>query len=356
MRSRRQNSGRPLKILLIAADLSTGGGVNKVVRDLAALFAKELGAEVTVVAARSAADPTYDFPADVVVERHQRRSLPAYFALLISLRRRQFDVVISSWAQENILTALAFSGSRTKVVLVEHAPWHLHGRLIRAVRPLAYPLATSVVALNRRDYDYYGRFVRDVRLIPNPVRFPAGIATSGRQKLVLAVGHLEPLKQFDHALRAMARAGLEEHGWSLALIGSGSCEPELRALIGRLGLKNTIIHNGPQDLEPWYAKASILLVTSRLESFSLVLAEAMGHGVVPIAYASDGPSMILEDFPEQLIPVGDVNELARRLRRYAIDDRLDDLRDELASSVRRRFSPTIVMRSWAKLLGADLER
>jgi glycosyltransferase involved in cell wall biosynthesis len=355
MRSRRQNSGRPLKILFIGADLSTGGGVNKVVRDLAVLFTNEMRAKVTVVAARGAAAPTYDFPPDIVVERHQRRSLSAYFALLVRLRRRQFDVVISSWAQENILTALAFAGSGAKVVLVEHAPWHFHGRVIRAVRRLAYPLATSVVALNRRDYDYHRRLVRDVRLIPNPVLVPAAVPASARQKLVLAIGHLEPLKQFDHALSAMKGSGLEEDGWSLALIGSGNCETELRALIDLLGLKNATIHCGRQNLEPWYAKASILLVTSRLESFSLVLAEAMGHGVVPIAYASDGPSMILEDFPEQLVPMGDVDELAQRLRRYAVDDELDGLRAELVSSVRRRFSADIVMRSWKKLLGAGRE-
>src|SRR5690349_12950853 len=39
---------RPLRILFIATDLSTGGGVNKVIRDLAALFRQRLGAEVSV--------------------------------------------------------------------------------------------------------------------------------------------------------------------------------------------------------------------------------------------------------------------------------------------------------------------
>jgi glycosyltransferase involved in cell wall biosynthesis len=354
MRSPRPNSGRPLKILFVGADLSTGGGVNKVVRDLAMLFTEEMGAEVTVVAARSAAAPTYDFPPEVAVERHECRSLPAYLALLAGLRRRQFNVVISSWAQDNILTALAFAGSATKVVLVEHSPWHLHGKAVRAVRRLVYPLATSVVALNRRDYDHYRRFLRGVRLIPNPVGSPASRAAP-RQKLVLAVGHLEPLKQFDHALQAMARSGLEDHGWSLAILGSGSREPELRALINRLGLKNAAIHSGPQDLGPWYAKASVLLVTSRLESFSLVLAEAMAHGVVPVAYASDGPSMILEDFPDQLVPMGDIDELAKRLRRNALDESSNDLREKLASSARQRFSPDIVLTSWKKLLGADGE-
>jgi len=355
MQSPRRHSGQPLRILFIGADLSTGGGVNKVIRDLAVLFTRELNAEVTVVGARSSDAPTYDFLAEVHLERHERRSLPAYFNLILSLRRRRFDVVISSWTQDNILVALGFAGSGTRVVLAEHAPRHFHNSQVRALRRLIYPLATTVVALNRRDCAYYQRFLRDVRLIPNPVASPDPGLASAKQKLVLAVGHLEPLKQFDQALRAMARSGIEQQGWSLAIIGAGRCETELRALIDHLGLKKTTIHSGPQDLGPWYAKASLLLVTSRLESFSLVLAEAMAAGVVPIAYASDGPATILEEFPEQLVAVGDIEGLANTLRRDATRDVPDGFRAELCSSVQRRFSPDTVMHAWKKLLGARHE-
>jgi glycosyltransferase involved in cell wall biosynthesis len=206
-----------------------------------------------------------------------------------------------------------------------------------------------VVVLNREDLAHYERYLTSVRLIPDPVASPA-LERAKREKLILAVGHLEPTKQFDHAVRAVAEAGLEERGWSLVIIGSGSEAPRLTKLIADLGLKNTRVVAPSDDLGSWYARASLLVLTSRLESFSLVLAESMASRVVPIAYASDGPSFILENFPEHLIAIGDVDGLAQRLSKFARRKNLEPLRDELRASVDARFSPRVIAEAWKELL------
>jgi glycosyltransferase involved in cell wall biosynthesis len=345
----RRSRGSPPRILFLATDLSTGGGVNKIIRDLAVLFRRRLSADVTVVSARSDAASAYDFPDDVPVQSHKRQSLLSYFLLLLRLRRSGPDVVISSWTQDNILVTLAFLFSSTKVVLAEHSSWHLHGPGIRLLRRLVYPLASALVVLNRRDLEHYSRFLRSVRLIPNPVSGCAAPAVSQREKLILSVGHLEPLKQFDHALRAMAKSGLEDEGWLMAIIGSGSEAPRLQELIDELGLKKTrLLPN--DELGNWYARATLFLLPSRSESFSLVLAEAMLAGVVPIAYATDGPSFILEEFPENLVPPGNLELLAEQLVRFANGAGLEPLRSKLRNSVETRFSPDVVANQWKELL------
>jgi len=347
-------TGQPqATIAFVATNLSTGGGVNKVIRDLAVLFKHRLGRDVKVVNARSDRPSAYDFPAAVPVEMHRRQSLPAYFLLLLRLRRSRPDAVISSWTQDNILVALAFAFSATKVVLVEHSSWDFHRPHIRALRRLVYPLASVVVVLNRRDLDHHRRYLSNVRLIPDPVSRPTPASTH-REKLILAVGHLEPLKQFDHAIRAFAQSRLEDDGWSLAIVGSGSAEPVLQRLIDALDLKRTRIHPPRDDLSTWYSCTSLLLVTSRLESFSLVLAEAMLSGVVPIAYATDGPSFILEDFPDHLVPVGDVGALADRMKGFASEPNLKPLRDALSSSIEMRFSPDVIAGEWRMLLSGTV--
>ena len=340
---------RQTRVLFIATDLSTGGGVNKVIRDLAVLFSERLSAEVTVVNARSDRPPSYEFPNNIPIRQGHRGGLIGYFGRLLGLRSLRPDFVFGPWTQDNILIALAFLFSRTKVVLVEHSSWHLHGPLIRLLRRITYPLADVVVVLNRHDLDHYRRYLGNVRLIPNPVPAPA-TKPAARERLVLAVGHLSPLKNFGDAIRAFAQTGLEAEGWSLAIIGSGSEEPSLRALIAELGLERTSIHAGQEDLAEWYARASLLLVTSQRESFSLVLAEAMLAGVVPLAYASDGPSFILENFPAQLVDMGEVETLATHLKALAGEPDLEPRRQKLAQSIRTRFAPEVVAEQWKKLL------
>src|SRR5947209_8730206 len=156
-------------VLFVAADLSTGGGVNKIIRDLAALFSERLSLEVSVVAARSGRVSTYAFLPDVPVEYHRPQSLLSYFRLLLHLRRRRPRFVIGSWTQDNILIALAFLFSSSKVVLVEHSSWHFHGPFIRLLRRVVYPFAWRVVVLNPRDVEHYRRYLDNVRLIPDPV-------------------------------------------------------------------------------------------------------------------------------------------------------------------------------------------
>jgi glycosyltransferase involved in cell wall biosynthesis len=339
------------RILFVATDLSSGGGVNKVIRDLAALFKRRHGADVTVVNARSDEPSAYGFPADVPVHSYPRQRLLSYFRLLTRLRRSRPDVVVSSWTQDNVLVTLAFMFAPTKVVLVEHSSWHFHNAPIRLLRRIVYPLASAVVVLNRRDLDHYRGYLTNVRLIPNPVTAPLTQWPRQREKLIIALGHLEPLKNFEEAIRAMALSRLEDDRWSLAIIGSGSMEPRLRQLIDELGLKRTSIHSRTADLASWYATAALLMVTSRLESFSLVVAEAMLSGVVPIAYASDGPSYILEDFPEQLVPIGDLDALSSRLRGLADHADLDPLREKLRENATSRFSPERIAEQWRQLLG-----
>ena len=345
---RRANLSAPT-VMFVATDLSSGGGVNKVIRNLAVMFKQRLDLNVTVVDARNDQPSTYAFPPDISVQRHGKNSRRSYFGLLVRLRRSRPDFVISSWTQDNILVALAFLGSFSKVVLVEHAPWHFHGRMIRMLRRIVYPLAHRVVVLNHRDLEHYERYLPRVRLIPNPIS-PIRSPREHREKLIIAVGHLEPLKNFEDAIRAMAASRLEDRGWSLTIIGSGSCEERLRELIGELGLKRTQIRGPVDDLTSWYARASLLLVTSRIESFSLVLAEAMRSGVVPIAYASDGPSFILESFPDQLVAMGDIDALTKRLAGCATAQDLEHVREELRKSIEERFSPPDIARQWQELL------
>jgi len=338
--------------LIVGGALSGGGGVNRIIRDLSEMFSDSLGLRVVVLSARGTASPTYPFGPGVTVESHpEGASTAGYIKVLWGLRRRRFDFVVAFWPHDNILAAVLLWLSGTKVILTEHTSWYFPSKPVQWLRKLAYRLAWRVLVLNDVEMRYYSRFLGNVRLLSNvvPEAVPQARAPV-REKLVLAVGHLEPRKNFGDAIRAMAQSGLEAEGWGLAIVGDGPEKGKLEALIRDLGLTRTTIHAPTLAIDQWYARASVLLVTSLLEVFSLVLVEAIRGGALPLAYAADGPSFILRDFPDQLVPIGDVAGLAARLR--AIGDLADrqQLAEEIRSSVGPRFSGETIAAQWRDLL------
>lgn len=339
-----------LDVLFIATDLSTGGGVNRVIGDLANVFTNRLGLSVRIVSARNVGKATYSPSAGVPVDYHPKQSLLGYFMLLLRLRRTRPAFVVGSWTQDNILITLAFLFSRTKVVLMEHASWHFATPLVRLLRRLVYPAAWRVVVLNPTDLAHYRKHLKNVSLLPNPLSQMMPEEDKPREKLVLAIGHLNPNKNFGDAIRAMAASGLEKEGWSLAIIGKGEAEGGLQELAAELGLQRISILAPTDDVASWYGRTSIILITSRSEVFSLVLAEAMLSGVVPLAYGTDGPSFVLADFPDLLVTVGDVDRLAEGLARVARDSDLEPLRQRLRATITERFSPEVVGEQWRRLL------
>jgi len=335
------------RVAMIAADLSTGGGVNRVIRDVAGLLAGN-GCRVEVFSARSDTPPTYRF-ADGNIQSIQRRGgIAAYVCAIWAVRRSKPDFVISSWTQDNILVALLFLGSRTRVILTEHIAWHFHRPLVRGLRRLAYPTVWRVIVLNRRELAYYQRFLGTARLLANPVTTFAA-AASAKHKRVVAIGHLTPRKNFGDALRAFAVSGIAADGWSLDIVGAGVQQAELEALIASLGLTSAHIHPPTENIGAFYSEAAIVLVTSTTEVFSLVLAEAMAARAVPLAFATDGPSFILEAFPELLVPIGDVAMLGARLAELARMD-LAPLVNRVSETIERRFAPDAIAAEWRELL------
>jgi GalNAc-alpha-(1->4)-GalNAc-alpha-(1->3)-diNAcBac-PP-undecaprenol alpha-1,4-N-acetyl-D-galactosaminyltransferase len=335
-----------MRITFVAGDLSSGGGVNRVISDLSAIFAERLGAEVNILAIGSSGKPSYVISERVQVEAEADGRPISLREGLSRLRRDKPDFAIGSWAQSNLILILALLFTRTRVIVVDHQSWYFHSLKVRLLRRLIYPLAWRVIALNPTEFAYYRGFARNVRLLSNPVPAVARPPSFQREKLIVAVGHLEPRKNFIDAVRAMALSGLEQDGWKLAIIGAGPEEQLLRDAIRDAGLTRTEIRPPTSDLASWYNRASLTLVTARLEVFSLVLAEAMSAGVVPIAYATDGPSFILKDFPEHLVPIGDVDALTDRLRKFADMEIPSSLRSSMAEEISDRFSPGTIADKW----------
>lgn len=133
------------------------------------------------------------------------------------------------------------------------------------------------------------------------------------------VGHLSELKRVDIAIEALAtlvRQGDQRVG--LCIIGDGDQRDVLEQLTCRLGIADRVFFVGHlKDVRPAYSAMQTVLLPSRMESFGLVLAEAMACGCRVIASEVGGVGEVVSDATAgTLLASGDRDEWAQAMQHY----------------------------------------
>ncbi|MEJ8836234.1 glycosyltransferase [Ramlibacter sp. AN1133] len=348
-----------MKILLVTSDLSDGGGVNRVIANLTYMFQCLEGVEVHVLHVKPYRGSTYPLsPEARLVPAHQWFAAISPLNLLLNLvavRSRGYDYVLSFWAHENLCAAVALLGSRTRLILSEHFCHDQFPGWIRLMRRWIYPTAHKLLLLNSSEMDYYGRFARNVELVPNPVLSASGNSehAPAKENLILGVGHLIKRKGFAYFIEACVAAKIREAGWQAVIVGNGSEGEELQRLILHHGAADYIrLVPATQAIDDWYRRARIVMIPSISEVFSMVLPEAMSHGAVPLAFAADGPREILRGYPEHVVPIGDVPALAAALQRTIHDPAIDCKAGRFRDDAFSRYSFSAIAARWQRLLYA----
>jgi GalNAc-alpha-(1->4)-GalNAc-alpha-(1->3)-diNAcBac-PP-undecaprenol alpha-1,4-N-acetyl-D-galactosaminyltransferase len=240
-----------------------------------------------------------------------------YLPRLINLVRAECsDVVIpvhgGGW--NGIFTIIAkIVGS--KVIVAEHTSHtHKNINLIRRFeRHVLYKFSDAIAVLTKFDFEYYSKILKTTVLIPNPIGFKPISSYYKRKKNILAVGRLNSWKTkgFDNLLKIFSAIHLRHPEWRLEIAGAGDDGMKtLSKLANDLGIVEKINLLGfTNEVDRVMREASILIVTSRHEGFSMVLAEAMSQGCACISFDCEaGPSDIIDHHINGLLIENQNNE------------------------------------------------
>ena len=227
------------------------------------------------------------------------------------------------------IIAHRLSGSRARLGVSDHiafsdrslrpAEWPL----LRWSMRLAYPRADFRTIISRRAADGMAELTglaRDsIDVLYNPISPPADVVTNpdverlwGRAgQRVLAAGSLKPQK--NHALLLRAFARVRRPGRKLMILGEGPLRPELDGLAAELGIAGELILPG-FAVNPWpfYASASLFVLSSDWEGLPLVIPEALYAGLPVVSTdCESGPAELLDGGRfGRLVPCGDEEALA----------------------------------------------
>lgn len=253
----------------------------------------------------------------------------AVMGLAALLRAERPDVTFSGLGVANLkhmLAALA-TGRHRRAIISFHGFFQSENRLLSRLGNHGAPLFTRLCGraiavsdglrdeLVRRYRASPSRTIRIYNPVYSPVGWPA-VETAdlaARPPRILFVGRMHPDKDLPTLLRAFAK--MANTAATLELVGDGPVRPDLERLAGALGVAERISFAGYlKDPAEAYRRSRVLALTSRLESFGNVVAEALAHGLPVVSTAAAGPAEILGQGEfGALVPVGDSDAMARAL-------------------------------------------
>ncbi len=350
---------------------SLGGGGAERVLSIMANYWVERGEQVMVITLAPESRDVYRL--DPRVERTafdlERASKGVWDALrsnvqrILSLRRAlrkgRPDVIIGFSEHMSIMLLLASWRMAIPVIVFEHtdprqAPLD---RVWEALRRRCYRRAKGIVLLTEELRRVAARnWPEDLlHTIPNPAVVDGGDETplpfELPHRFVVAMGRLVSIKGFDVLLDAFARTRCE--GWSLVILGEGEERERLESIVQALGLEGRVLLPGRVDNPSRVLKrADLFVLSSRFEGFPMALVEAMACGLPAVSFdCPTGPSDIIrQEVDGILVPNGDVDALARAMRRLMEDDEERRRLASRASEVQTRFHVEKVMGQWGRLL------
>lgn len=135
----------------------------------------------------------------------------------------------------------------------------------------------------------YGHFGDEQKfaVIGNPISVDnSHVNLALKRKECLFVGRLDSMKGIDHLVKIWEIIEKQRNDWTLVIVGDGEKMTILEEALRRGQLKNVRVEGFQTDVERYYQTASVFCMCSLFEGFPMVLPEAMGFGVVPIAFDS----------------------------------------------------------------------
>jgi colanic acid/amylovoran biosynthesis glycosyltransferase len=160
--------------------------------------------------------------------------------------------------------------------------------------------------------------------------------------VILSVGRLSPVKNYQFLIEACAKLKESNFGFMCLIVGGGQEKTKLQRLIERRGLNREVKLLDVVDrpfVHVFYQIADLVVLTSRSEGIPLVLMEAMRCGRIVLAPEITGiPELVLDGQTGFLYRVGDLQDfLAKVALINEMSKELNEMRNKAREHVIRNY-------------------
>lgn len=319
-------------------DALHGGGAEKAVVNLLRGLAQRDEFDLDLVLATKEGPYLDLVPSEVrLIDLNAGRAVKATLPLTKYLKQNRPWAVIGNMGHVNVVASIAtkLSGIDTTLLLIEQNTLSANptkfkrAKLVVQLMKLLYPSADAVAGVSAgvaRDLEQcLGLKTDSVRVLNNPV-VNEDLKTKSQAEvdhpwfaadtpIFLAVGRLNPQKDFPNLLNAFARVR-KQRSARLMILGEGDERQMLENTIADLGIGDDVLLPGFVKNPYAYMKhASCLVLSSQEEGLPTVLIEAMACGCPVVATnCPSGPDEILDSgVYGHLVPVQNSTALAEAM-------------------------------------------
>lgn len=364
--SQKSQSGQKHIVLFISA--LRKGGAERVMVNLADYLHRN-GVRVTLVT-QYICEEEYALPAGIprilseITPQEETGSRIGDFLARYRKLRRIFmelapDCILSFIGKNNIMTLLCtrFTGIPAVVSVRGEPKSEYYNFPMRFLAKTLFACAAGVIVQTGAARDFFPPVIRKKAVIlKNPLN-PAFVRERRTERpdgRIVSVGRVDANKNHALILRAFARIAPEFPDASLVIYGDGEKRRELIRKAQELGLSDRAQFPGAvSDVAEKIRTASAFVLSSGHEGMPNALIEAMCLGIPSISTdcPCGGPRELIEDGVNgYLIPVGDEEALADRLRRIFSDEEGAERMGKQAALLLEEYRPERVNAEWMDYL------
>lgn len=356
-----------MNICFFSGDITRSGGTERVAILIANELCKDEKYQISFVSLTERRETPF-FRIDESIShdklfdeyRGGLKNLPVYIKRLKwFVKEQKIDILIDIDGVIDMYSVPVRMMTKVKVISWEHFNMYYHpaGKMRSIIRKVAVKFLDAIVTLTEQDKEYYQqelKFKCPIVAIYNPVIYTGIDNTYDKtSKTIISVGRLTEQKGFDKLIPIAKKVLYKHKDWQWVILGEGEDREQLEQEIRENGLKNRLILQGNvENIDDWYRKSAMFVMTSRYEGLPMTLLEAKYYQLPIISYdIKTGPrECIVDGVNGYLVKEDDADTMEAKINKLIEDDdqRINHAKHALDDT--EKFNLNKIVKQWKKLL------